>query len=197
MALRNSRLRYGTVAVTLHWLIAVAIICMIGFGYYLSTLPITDPSLYRLVQIHKSIGLTILVLSLLRIAWRLANPVPPLPDTLGKPMKVLARATHILLYVLIVAIPFSGWAMVSASPLGIPTMWFGLFQWPHIAPLAHLPFDQKDAKEEAIHTVHAWLAYGTAVLLVLHVGAALLHHYIMKDDTLRRMWPGTRLKVET
>jgi cytochrome b561 len=197
MALRNSRLRYGTVAVTLHWLIAIAIICMIGFGYYLSTLPITDPSLYGLVQIHKSIGLTILVLSLLRIAWRLVNPVPPLPDTLGKPMKVLARATHILLYVLIVAIPFSGRAMVSASPHGIPTMWFGLFQWPHIAPLAHLPFDQKDAKEEAIHTVHAWLAYGTAVLLVLHVGAALLHHYIMKDDTLRRMWPGTRLKVET
>jgi cytochrome b561 len=194
MPLRNSQLRYGTVAVTLHWLIAVAIICMIGFGYYLSTLPITDPSLYRLVQLHKSIGLTILVLSALRIVWRLVNPVPPLPDTLSKPMKVLARATHILLYVVIVAIPLSGWAMASASPLGIPTVWFGLFEWPHIAPLAHLPFDRKDATEEAIHTVHAWLAYGTAVLLVLHVGAALLHHYLMRDDTLRRMLPGARLR---
>jgi cytochrome b561 len=196
MPLRNSSLRYGTVAVTLHWLIAIAIIGMIGFGYYLSTLPITDPSLYRLVQFHKSIGLTILVLSLLRIAWRLINPVPPLPDTLGKPMKVLARATHILLYVLIVTIPLTGWAMVSASPLDIPTMWFGLFQWPHIAAFVHLPYNQKPATEETIHTIHAWLAYGTAALLVLHVGAALLHHYFMKDDTLRRMLPGARLKAE-
>jgi cytochrome b561 len=197
MALRNSRLRYGTVAVTLHWLIGIAIVCMIAFGYYLSTLPITDPGLYRLVQLHKSIGLTILVLSVLRVVWRLINPVPPLPDTLGKPMKILARATHILLYVLIVAIPLSGWAMVSASPLGIPTVWFGLFEWPHIAPLAHLPFDQKDATEESIHTVHAWLAYGAVALLVLHIGAALLHHYFWKDDTLRRMVPGMRMKAET
>jgi cytochrome b561 len=197
MAARNTALRYGTVAMTLHWLIAIAIIFMIGFGYYLSTLPITDPSLYRLVQLHKSIGLTILMLSVLRIIWRLINPVPPLPDTLSRPMKFLARFTHVLLYMLIVAIPFTGWAMVSASPLGLPTMWFGLFEWPHIAPLAHLPYDQKDAKEEAIHTVHAWLAYGTAALLVLHVGAALLHHYMMKDDTLRRMLPGARLKGET
>jgi cytochrome b561 len=197
MPARNSPLRYGTVAATLHWLIAAAIIGMIGFGYYLSTLPIADPGLFRLVQIHKSIGLTILALSVLRTVWRLVNPVPPLPDTLGKPMKVLARATHILLYVLIVAIPLSGWAMVSASPLGIPTMWFGLFEWPHIAPLAHLPFDRKPAAEETIHTLHAWLAYGTAALLALHIGAALLHHFFMKDDTLRRMLPGTRLKAET
>ncbi len=197
MAARNNNMRYGTVAMTLHWLIAIAIICMIAFGYYLSTLPITDPSLYRLVQLHKSIGLTILALSVLRIIWRLINPVPPLPDTLSRPMKVLARFTHVLLYVLIVAIPFTGWAMVSASPLGLPTMWFGLFEWPHIGFLAHLPYDQKDAKEEAIHSVHAWLAYGTAALLVLHVGAALMHHYFMKDDTLRRMLPGTRLKGET
>lgn len=196
MAARNTRLRYGTVAMTLHWLIAIAIICMIGFGYYLSTLPITDPSLYRLVQLHKSIGLTILALSVLRIVWRLINPVPPLPETLSRPMKMLARLAHVLLYVLIIAIPFTGWAMVSASPLGLPTLWFGLFEWPHIAPLAHLPFDQKDATEESIHAVHAWLAYGTGVLLLLHVGAALAHHYMMKDDTLRRMLPGTRLKGE-
>jgi len=197
MALRSSEERYGAVAMTLHWLIAIAIVCMIGFGYYLSTLPITDPSLFRLVQLHKSVGLTILVLSVLRVIWRLINPVPPLPDTLSKPVKVLARITHILLYVLIIAIPLTGWAMVSASPLGIPTMWFGLFEWPHIAPLAHLPFDQKDAKEEAIHTVHAWLAYGAAVLLLLHASAALFHHYLLKDNVLRRMLPGTRLKEET
>lgn len=197
MALRNTRLRYGTVAMTLHWLIAIALVGMIAFGYYLSTLPITDPNLFALVQLHKSIGLTVLVLSVLRVIWRLVNPVPPLPDTLSKPAKILARITHILLYVLIIAIPFNGWAMVSASPLGIPTIWFGLFEWPHIAPLAHLPYDQKEAKEEAIHSVHAWLAYGAGVLLLFHAAAALFHHHLLKDDTLRRMLPGTRLKEGT
>jgi cytochrome b561 len=182
---------------TLHWLIAIALVGMIAFGYYLSTLPITDPNLFALVQLHKSIGLTILVLSVLRVIWRLVNPVPPLPDTLSKPAKILARITHILLYVLIIAIPFNGWAMVSASPLGIPTIWFGLFEWPHIAPLAHLPYDQKEAKEEAIHSVHAWLAYGAGVLLLFHAAAALFHHHLLKDDTLRRMLPGTRLKEGT
>jgi len=194
VALRNTELRYGAVAMTLHWLIAIAIVCMIAFGYYLSTLPITDPNLFALVQLHKSIGLTVFVLSVLRVIWRLVNPVPPLPDTLSKPAKILARITHILLYVLIIAIPFTGWAMVSASPLGIPTRWFGLFEWPHIAPLAHLPYDQKEAKEEAIHTVHAWLAYGAGVLLLFHAAAALFHHHLLKDDTLRRMLPGTRGK---
>lgn len=197
MTLRNSEKRYGTVAMALHWLIAVAIIGMIAYGYYLSTLPITDPRLFQLVQIHKSIGLTILALSLLRVAWRLVNPVPPLPDTISKPIKILARATHIILYGLIVAIPLAGWAMVSASPLGIPTKWFELFEWPHIVPLARLPFDQKPEAEEVFHAIHSWLAYGAAVLLLVHAGAALFHHYVLKDDTLRRMLPGTTLKEPT
>ncbi|HVZ70645.1 MAG TPA: cytochrome b [Rhizomicrobium sp.] len=194
MALRNTEERYGIVAMTLHWLIAIAVVCMIAFGYYLSTLPITGPNLFELVQLHKSVGLTVLALSLLRVVWRLVNPVPPLPGTLSKPAKILARVTHVLLYVAIVAIPFTGWAMVSASPLGIPTRWFGLFEWPHIAPLAHLPYSRKEDTEEAIHSVHAWLAYGTAALVLLHASAALVHHRLLKDDTLRRMLPGARLK---
>ncbi len=194
MAARSNHIRYGTVAMTLHWLIAIAIMFMIGFGYYLSTLPIGDPNLFSLIQLHKSIGLTILLLSVLRVIWRLINPAPPLPNTLSPSMKFLARTTHVVLYVMILAIPLSGWAMVSASPLGLPTMWFGLIEWPHISFLAHLPYAQKDRTEESIHSVHAWLAYGTAALLMLHVGAALMHHYVIKDDTLRRMLPSTRVK---
>jgi cytochrome b561 len=192
--LRNTYLRYGTVAVTLHWLIAAAIIFMLGFGLYISQLPDSDPSLFPLVQLHKSIGLTILMLSALRVLWRLINPVPPLPDTLSPALKMLARTTHVLLYVLIIAIPLSGWAMVSSSRLGLPTMYFGLFEWPHISFLASLPMPEKKQMSHLFAGTHLWLAIGAALLLVLHVGAALMHHFVYKDDTLRRMLPGTRLR---
>jgi cytochrome b561 len=196
MTARNTYLRYGTVAVTLHWLIAVAIIFMLCFGLYISQLPDSDPSLFPLVQLHKSIGLTILVLSALRVIWRLINPVPPLPDTLSPLLKVVARATHIFLYFLIIAIPLSGWAMVSSSRLGLPTMYFGLFEWPHIPFLASLPLPEKKQMSHLFGGMHLWLAIGAALLLVLHVGAALMHHFVYKDDTLKRMLPGTKVKGE-
>src|SRR6202000_2616949 len=89
-------------------------------------------NLFTLSQIHKSIGLTVLVLSVLRVLWRLVNPVPPLPATINGALKFLARGTQFLLYVLIVAIPLTGWIMVSASRLGLPTPYFFLFNWPNL-----------------------------------------------------------------
>lgn len=193
--MRDSAIRYGIVAMTLHWLIAVAILFMIAFGFYLVRLPKGDPSLFPLVQVHKSIGLTILVLSVLRLGWRLINPVPPLPDTLSPLMKFVARATHVALYVLIIVIPLSGWAFVSASPLGFPTLWFGWFRWPHISFLAALPRAEKLHIVGTLFTTHAYLAFAAAFLIALHAGAALMHHFLLKDDTLRRMLPGTRLRA--
>ncbi len=102
----------------LHWTIALLIIANICLGLYFPDLPRADPNNFKLAQIHKSIGLTILVLSVLRVLWRLVNPVPPLPATMNAALKVLARATQFLLYVLIVAIPLTGWLMVSTSPHG-------------------------------------------------------------------------------
>ena len=196
MPVSNTYLRYGTVAMTLHWLIAVGIIFMLGFGLYISLLPHGDPSLFPLVQLHKSIGLTILTLSVLRVVWRLINPVPPLPDTLNPALKVVAHATHFLLYFLILAIPLSGWAMVSAARLPFPTMYFGLFQWPHIPFILSLPLPEKTLARHTFSTSHTVLAIMAAALLVLHVGAALMHHFVYKDDTLRRMLPGTKLRGE-
>ena len=143
MTAKNTPLRYGTVAMTLHWLIALLIIANICIGLYFADLPHSDPSKLSLAQLHKSIGLTVLMLSLARVAWRLINPVPPLPRGMNPALRFFARATHVLLYVLIIAIPLTGWMLVSASPLGalVPTMYFGLFQWPHIPFLADMDLE--------------------------------------------------------
>lgn len=188
--LRNTARRYGLVAMALHWLIAAAILAMAGLGLVMVEL---DPGAakFRLYQLHKSVGITILALSLLRLAWRLANPVPPLPAGLRPWEKHLARMTHVGLYVLMVGLPVSGWMMVSASVWGIPTVLYGVVPLPHLPVLATLT--DKAPVEAALKTVHAVLALSMALLFALHVAGALKHHLILKDDTLKRMLPGRDL----
>jgi cytochrome b561 len=192
MTIVNSRVRYGSVAMTLHWLIALAVIFNICLGLYMSDLPRSDPNQFEFIQFHKSVGLTVLVLSLARLIWRLANPVPPLPS-MSPFLRVLARITHYLLYVLIIAIPLSGWAFVSASPLGLPTVYFHLFQWPHISFLADLPRVQKIPLRHELFAVHSYLAWSAIVLVPIHVGGALYHQFVRRDDVLKRMLPGTQV----
>jgi cytochrome b561 len=191
MTAKNTRLRYGTVAMTLHWLIAAAVIANICLGLYFVDLPHSDPSKFGLVQLHKSIGLSVLLLSLLRLLWRLVNPIPPLPRGMNRPLRFVARGTHFLLYFLIIAIPLSGWALVSSSPLGLPTMYFGLFQWPHISFLADLARDQKKVLVQNFTTIHVYLAWSAIVLIPIHVCGALYHQFVRGDDVLKRMLPGT------
>lgn len=191
MATMSSRLRYGTVAMILHWLIAAAVIANICLGLYFADLPRSDPSKFGLFQLHKSIGLTVLLLSLARLSWRLINPVPPLPRGMSRPLRLLARGTHVLLYFLIIAIPLSGWALVSSSPLGLPTMYFGLFQWPHIPFLADLARDQKKMLVQNFAMIHVYLAWSAIVLIPIHVCGALYHQFVRGDDVLKRMLPGT------
>jgi cytochrome b561 len=191
MAIANTRTHYGTVAMTLHWLIAVLLIANICLGLYFSDLSHDDPSLFLLVQTHKSIGLTVLALSVIRLAWRLVNPVPPLPPGMSAPLRFIAHASHFLLYALIILIPLSGWAMVSASPLGLPTSYFGLFEWPHIGFLADLTRAQKMPLHRNFGTAHVVLAWSAIVLVPLHIGAALYHQFFRRDDVLKRMLPGT------
>lgn len=201
MALANSRTRYGSVAMTLHWLIALAIIFNICLGLYLPDLDVilasNDPTQFELVQLHKSVGLTVLALSLLRLAWRLVNPIPPLPSSMSPQLKFVARLTHVLLYVLMIGIPLSGWAYVSASPLGLPTMWFHAFQWPHIPYLAELSRAQKKSVDPQLFAVHSFLATSAIVLIPIHVAGALYHQFIRRDDVLKRMLPGTKVSKVT
>jgi cytochrome b561 len=190
----NSRLRYGTVAMMFHWLIALLIVCNVLGGFTFSNiLSHDDPNIFMIVQIHKSIGLTVLVLSILRLVWRLMNPVPALPPMSDR-LRMLARGTHYLFYFLIIAVPLAGWLMVSASPAGAPTMWFGLFQVPYFDFLASLPRVDKGPIHENLETVHAVLAYSATALVVLHVAAALYHQFNRHDDVLKRMWFGTKVQ---
>ena len=194
MSTMNTQARYGAVAMTLHWLIAALIATNLLLGFYFANVINShDPGFFAIIQLHKSIGLTVLVLSVLRLGWRLVNPVPPLPDDFGTGLRIVARGTHYLFYLLIIAVPLMGWAMVSSSPLGTPTLYFGLFSWPHIPFLAELPRAMKRGYTETFGELHALLAYSAAVLLVLHVAAALWHNFSRHDEVLKRMIPGTRV----
>jgi|SoiMethySBSTD1v2_1073268.scaffolds.fasta_scaffold875646_1 cytochrome b561 len=189
----NTRVRYGAVAMTLHWLLAALILFMLALGLFMTSLDEMDPRTFPLFQIHKSIGLTILILTLLRLAWRLSNPIPSLPSGMRGWERLAARGTHALFYVLMIAIPLMGWATVSAAPLAVPTMWFGLFEWPHIPFLADLPRVEKRMIEGPLATTHAVLALSMLGLALLHVGAALKHQFRDRDDVLKRMLPWTKL----
>ncbi|HEY1709746.1 MAG TPA: cytochrome b [Rhizomicrobium sp.] len=194
MTTQNTRLRYGTVAMSLHWLIALLILGNLLSGFFFANvLTHQNPYFFQIVQIHKSVGLTILGLAILRLVWRLMNPIPALPP-MSRPLRLLARGTHYLFYALIIGIPLVGWLMVSASSTGAPTMWFGLFPVPSFSFLADLPRAQRSPIHGNLETLHAVLAYGAAALLVLHVSAALYHQFSRRDEVLKRMWFGTRVQ---
>lgn len=181
--------RYTTVAILLHWLIAVLILALFASGLWM-TRAIADPAqrlaAFQTYQIHKAIGLAVLVLSLVRLGWRLAHPPPPLPAGISPFSRIAAAAVHGALYGVMIGAPIAGFVMVSASPLGIPTMWFDLFAVPH------LPIGPDAALEARAKAVHRALAWGGIALVALHVLAALKHELIDGDRLLRRMLPGGR-----
>jgi cytochrome b561 len=186
-----TRKRYSAVAISLHWTIAAAILAQLASGLWMVRairLPGSQALAFQAYQWHKSLGLTILVLSLLRICWRLANTPPPLPATMTRIERTAAKTLHGLFYLLMLSTPVVGWVIVSASPLGLPTMVFGLFEWPHIPGLAGLG----GGIEAASRTAHRAMGYAFAGLLALHVAAAIKHHLIDGDDVLTRMLPMVR-----
>ena len=182
------RNRYTTVAIALHWLIAVAIATIVTIGLVMTHVKLTPFMQFRLYQLHKSIGITILVLVVLRLAWRLTHRPPPLPATMPKLEKQAAEGTHVLLYLFMLGMPLIGWALVSSSPLNIPTVLYGVIPWPHLPILPMLA--NKAAVEAVLKVVHAYGAFVLIALVLLHVAAALRHHVVIRDDILRRMIPG-------
>jgi cytochrome b561 len=191
----SPRSTYSSVAITLHWLIALLILSNIGLAWYFGTLK--GPAEVPPLALHKSIGITVLILAVGRVAWRLVNRPPPLPDTMRRWEKGAAHATHLVFYVLMLAMPLSGWAMVSASPLikVHPTVLYGVVPWPAM-PFPGLDSDQLHAARKLFSRTHellAWVAYAS---VVLHVAAALKHQIIDRDDVLARMLPLLRRKTE-
>jgi cytochrome b561 len=186
MAIRNTPQRWGVIAQLLHWLIVAFIIAQFTLATLFDDLPAGAKKL-TLLSRHKSIGITILMLAALRLAWRWANPTPPLPDTLKPWERSLARFTHALLYLLLFAVPLAGWTMSSAR--GFPVSWFGFFTLPDLVP-------KNKALYEVLLTTHGVLAWTLGVVAIIHLLAALKHHFVLKDDVLRRMLPFTAAKTQ-
>ncbi len=193
------RSRYSMVAILLHWLIAAMLLLNIPLAWWMTgnlANPDEQARVFAAYQLHKSIGLTVLVLTLLRLLWRLFHKPPPLPAHMAKWERVAARLAHVLLYVLMLAIPLTGWIYVSAGwnsamniPFAIPTLWFGQFEWPHIASIASMPDAGRALTAERSMAAHEWLANGALALTALHAAAAIKHHLIDRDDVLASMLP--------
>lgn len=180
MSLRNTTETYGSVAKFLHWLIAISVLLMLLVGVSFDYLP--KPLYAFALPIHKSLGVTILGLIILRLLWRLANPVPRLPKNTPQWECIAMRAVHFLFYVIIIAMPITGIVMTIAGSHPL-TFWWLLN--------IHVPFIPADkALSSLMFNWHAYLAWTIAALIVLHTAAALKHHFINKDTILVRMLPG-------
>lgn len=181
--------RYSAVAVTLHWLMAVLLFMQIMGGWTMTDDATPRAQAFQMFQMHKSFGFTILALSFVRLAWRIMNPPPPPPADMPGWQKMVAEWTHFGFYALMIGIPLSGWIMISTAPYTVTTMWFGLFEIPKINALAGLDAAAKKVWNEAGNSAHSALVWGTIGLWALHVGAALKHHFMDRDDVLTRMIP--------
>jgi cytochrome b561 len=189
--------RYNTLSIILHWLMAVCIILMIPFGWGLSDMdPKEAEGLGRLFidlgvdrgfgfMIHKSVGLTLLVLTVVRIAIRVMTPTPAYPFTMRPLEKRLAKLTHIGFYLAMIGAPLSGWAIASTGKY--PTSFFGLFTWPPLSFLANMEPGLKNSVHEVAEFAHSKWAWVLIALLCLHILAALKHQFMDRDNIVSRM----------
>ena len=173
-----TQIRYSAPAKLAHWLIAALILLAFPLGLYMVDLPLS-PDKLRLYSYHKWIGMTVLLLFMPRLVWRLVTPPPALLPGPAWQLKI-AEATHWLLYLLMAAVPLSGWLMSSAK--GFQVVYLGLLPIPDLV-------GKDKALGELLVNVHTGLAWALALLVALHAAAALKHHLIDRDDTLRRILP--------
>jgi cytochrome b561 len=179
MQLKNDELRYGVVAQLFHWTLVVLIIVQYVLANSAGDLPLGAAKLAVLAR-HKSFGITILTLVLLRLIWRWLGTVPAEPPGLPRWQRISARISHIALYALLIATPIAGWLMSSAR--NFPVSWFGLVTLPDfIAP--------NRAAYDFLHEAHEFMALTLLGLALLHIAAALKHHFVDRDNVLRRMLP--------
>ena len=178
--------RYSGVAIALHWVLALALLGMVGFGLYMADLPFS-PARLKLYNWHKWAGVCVLVLSLARLLWRLTHRPPALPAAMQAAMpawqKLAHHGTHAALYALFFAIPLLGWAYSSAA--GFPIVVFGVLPLPDWVPVS-------PDLAEALKPLHKWAALTLTALVGLHVAAVVKHQLIDRDGLLWRMWPGRR-----
>lgn len=178
---RNTPSSFGLVAIAFHWTIAILFVAQLALGYLMSRDSIDPVLQFDLFQYHKSIGFLVLALAVPRCIWSVFSRKPRAVDSEGPVSRFAARAAHAALLFLTLVVPLAGWAVASTSPLQIPSYVFDLVVVPG------LPMTISDQAEAFWGDVHATLAYLAAVIVLLHVIAALWHHFIRRDPTLRRM----------
>ena len=180
MQLANTERQYGSVSIALHWIIAVFLMVLIALGIYMVRLPDAgfNKTKITLILVHKEIGVLVLAVVALRLAWRQVNPLPQLVQTVPEWQQVAAAFTHIMLYALMVAQPLIGWIMSAAS--GIPVDFLGVLKLPNLVSPDQELF-------RSLRNLHDWLGFAMAALVCAHAAAALRHHFVLRDPTLRRM----------
>lgn len=170
--------RYTGPAILAHWLVAALILTAFPLGIYMHDLPLS-PTKLQLYSWHKWLGIAVLFLAALRLAWRLTHrPPPPLPAPAWQ--QQAAELTHVALYLLMFAVPLSGWLMSSAK--GFPVVWFGVLPLPDLV-------GKDEALGDLLKLAHQWLNLALAGLVGLHLAGALKHHLIDRDATLSRILP--------
>jgi cytochrome b561 len=180
--LENGEDRYGAIALLFHWSMALLVIGLAALGLYMVTLPDVgfDTKKVTLVLYHKEFGVLALVLLATRLSWRVTQILPRLVENLPDWQQIAARFVHLSFYGLLVALPMTGCLMSSAA--GIPVSFFGLIMLPDFV-------NRDDDLFQLYMAIHKWLGYVLILFIFVHAGAALRHHFVFKDDTLRKMLP--------
>jgi cytochrome b561 len=187
--------RYASVAIALHWTLALLLVGMIAAGWWMTRGEGAEGAVpgtlrFTVYQLHKAFGILVLLLTLARIGWRLFNPPPPTHVIVLPWEAALSTAVYAAFYILMIALPLTGWALVSTSPTGFPTILFGLVEWPH------LPLGASEPLSGAFDLTHAILAWSAAGLVALHIAGALKHQIIDRENILVRMLPGLAGRAE-
>ena len=177
--------QYTSTAKTLHWLISLMIFCMLLLGFYMSDLPLS-PDKLKFYSWHKWAGVTVFLLVIIRLGWRITHTPPAMPEEMPQLQQVAATIFHFALYALMFLIPLSGWLMSSAK--GFQTVWFGVLPIPDLLP-------KDKAVGDALKEIHQALNLLLIVILIVHVLAALKHHFIDKDNVLKQMLPSRKQVV--
>ena len=182
--LRNTPTAWGSVARLFHWLSALLVLFLTGYGGWMTHLAARAGRL-QLYQLHSVIGWYLLLLIALRLVWRAANPRPALPADLPRWESVTAHATHWLLYVLMLVVSVAGWMVADTFRQPIEATLFGVIAVPHLLDASHRPY------RDLVEGTHAVSSYVLLALVMIHIASALRHHYVRKNDVLRRMgWGG-------
>lgn len=187
---RTTERSYGAVAMLLHWMVALAVSGMVVLGLVMTRDDIGIDLKFGLFQLHKSIGVTIFMVMIVRLVWRWRAPPPDLPAVTPGWQLRAAGISHISLYTLLLLLPLAGWASVSAANIRIPTVLFGVVTLPHIGYLEHHP--ERRLLAGFTRDIHFYLAWTMVAVVAVHATAAIYHHTVLKDGLLWRMVPRRR-----